>query len=131
MEKKNIQTMIDGKENCPAMIEAERVNEIVTATAKHQQRRLNAHQKSAIEQILSSRDQVIGLQGGAGTGKTTALAVLREAAEKEGYQVRGFAPSARAAQQLAESGIQSETIQLFLRQRKPPATTSRATWVRV
>ncbi len=125
MEKKNIQTMIDGKENRPAMVEAERVNEVVTATAKHQQRRLNAHQKSAIEQILCSRDRIIGLQGGAGTGKTTALSVLREAAEKEGYQVRGFAPSARAAQQLGESGIESETIQLFLRRRKPPATTSR------
>ncbi|HKU77767.1 MAG TPA: MobF family relaxase [Pyrinomonadaceae bacterium] len=125
MEKKNIQTMIDGKDNRPAMVEAERVNEVVTATAKHQQRRLNAHQKSAIEQILCSRDRIIGLQGGAGTGKTTALSVLREAAEKEGYQVRGFAPSARAAQQLGESGIESETIQLFLRRRKPPATTSR------
>src|SRR5688572_15200985 len=125
MEKKNIQTMIDGKENRPAMVEAERVNEVVTATAKRQQRRLNAHQKSAIEQILCSRDRIIGLQGGAGTGKTTALSVLREAAEKEGYQVRGFAPSARAAQQLGESGIESETIQLFLRRRKPRATTSR------
>src|SRR5215510_2406731 len=50
MEKKNIQTMIEGKENRPAMVEAERVNEVVTATAKRQQRRLNAHQKSAIEQ---------------------------------------------------------------------------------
>src|SRR6185369_11063186 len=125
MEKKNIQTMIDGKENRPAMVEAECVNEVVTTTAKHQQRRLNAHQKSAIEQILCSRDRIIGLQGGAGTGKTTALSVLREAAEKEGYQVRGFAPSARAAQQLGESGIESETIQLFLRRRKPRATTSR------
>src|SRR5689334_20452070 len=125
MEKKNIQTMIDGKENRPAMVEAERMSEVVTATAKRQQRRLNAHQKSAIEQILCSRDRIIGLQGGAGTGKTTALSVLREAAEKEGYQVRGFAPSARAAQQLGESGIESETIQLFLRRRKPLATTSR------
>jgi conjugative relaxase-like TrwC/TraI family protein len=125
MEKKNMQTMIDGKENRPAMVEAERVNEVVTATAKRQQRRLNAHQKSAIEQILCSRDRIIGLQGGAGTGKTTALSVLREAAEKEGYQVRGFAPSARAAQQLGESGIESETIQLFLRRRKQRATTSR------
>ena len=125
MEKKNIQTMIEGKENRPAMVEAERVSEVVTTTAKRQQRRLNTHQKSAIEQILCSRDRIIGLQGGAGTGKTTALSVLREAAEKEGYQVRGFAPSARAAQQLGESGIESETIQLFLRRRKPPATTSR------
>ncbi len=125
MEKRNIKTMIDGKENRPAMVDAERVNEVVTATAKRQQRRLNTHQKSAIEQILCSRDRIIGLQGGAGTGKTTALSVLREAAEKEGYQVRGFAPSARAAQQLGESGIESETIQLFLRRRNPRATTSR------
>ncbi len=125
MEKENIQTMLDGKESRPAIVEAERVNEVVTAIAESQQRNLNAKQKSAIEQILSSRDQIIGLQGGAGTGKTTALSVLREAAEKEGYQVRGFAPSARAAQQLAESGIQTETIQMFLRRRKEPATRSR------
>ncbi|MGH9970480.1 MAG: MobF family relaxase, partial [Pyrinomonadaceae bacterium] len=125
MEKQNIQTMLDGKENRPAMVEAERVNEVVTTTAERQQLRLNAHQQSAIEQILSSRDQIIGLQGGAGTGKTTALSVLREAAENEGYQVRGFAPSARAAQQLGESGIETETIQKFLRRRKQPATVSR------
>lgn len=124
-EKRNIQTMLDGKESRPAMVEAERVKEVVTAIAESQQRTLNKKQRSAIEQILSSRDQIIGLQGGAGTGKTTALSVLREAAEKEGYQVRGFAPSARAAQQLAESGIQTETIQLFLRRRKEPATQSR------
>ena len=125
MEKENIQTMLDGKDNRPPIVEAERVNEVVTAIAESQQRNLNAKQKSAIEQILSSRDQIIGLQGGAGTGKTTALSVLREAAEKEGYQVRGFAPSARAAQQLAESGIQTETIQMFLRRRKEPATQIR------
>jgi ATP-dependent exoDNAse (exonuclease V) alpha subunit len=125
MEKQNIQTMLDGKENRPPMVEAEHVKEVVTAIAESQQRTLNTKQRSAIEQILSSRDQIIGLQGGAGTGKTTALSVLREAAEKEGYQVRGFAPSARAAQQLAESGIQTETIQLFLRRRKEPATSRR------
>src|SRR5215204_1058056 len=125
MEKENIQTILNGKENRPPMVEAERVKEVVTAIAESQKRTLNAKQKSAIELILSSRDQIIGLQGGAGTGKTTALSVLREAAEKEGYQVRGFAPSARAAQQLGESGIQTETIQLFFRRRKEPATSSR------
>ncbi len=87
MEKENIQTMLDGKESRPAMVEAERVKGVVTSIAESQQRTLNTKQRSAIEQILSSRDQIIGLQGGAGTGKTTALSVLREAAEKEGYQV--------------------------------------------
>jgi len=125
MEKENIQTMIDGKESRPAMVEVERVNEVVTAIAERQQLTLNANQQAAIEAILSSRDQIIGLQGGAGTGKTTALSVLREAAEKEGYQVRGFAPSARAAQQLGESGIETETIQKFLHSRQQSATVSR------
>jgi len=63
MEKQNIQTMINGKESRPAMVEAERVKELVTTTAERQQRRLNAQQRSAIEAILSSRDQIIGLQG--------------------------------------------------------------------
>ena len=125
MEKENVQTMIDGKGSRPAMVETERVNEVVTATAERQERRLNAKQQAAIEGILSSTDQIIGLQGGAGTGKTTALSVLREAVEKEGYEVRGFAPSTRAAQQLAESGIETETIQKFLRRRQQPASTSR------
>jgi conjugative relaxase-like TrwC/TraI family protein len=125
MEKENIQTMIDGKGSRPAMVEPERVNEVVATTTERQQRKLNPKQQAAIETILSSRDQVIGLQGGAGTGKTTALSVLREAAEKEGYQVRGFAPSTRAAQQLGESGIETETIQKFLRRRQQPAATSR------
>ncbi|HKY29479.1 MAG TPA: AAA family ATPase, partial [Pyrinomonadaceae bacterium] len=125
MEQANIQTMIDGKANRPAMVEAERVNQVVTATAERQQRRLNPNQHSAVEAILSSRDQIIGLQGGAGTGKTTALSVVREAAEGEGYQVRGFAPSTRAAQQLRESGIETETIQKFLCRQQQPPTVSR------
>src|SRR5438045_1156023 len=60
----------------------------------------------------------IGLQGGAGTGKTTALSVFKQVAESEGYEVRGFAPTTRAAHQLAESGIQTETLQKFLRRRE-------------
>jgi len=87
---------------------------------------LNDNQREAVEQILMSRDQVIGLQGGAGTGKTTALSVLREAAQTEGYEVRGFAPTTRATKQLAESGIQSETLQKFIRRRlEAPANHNR------
>jgi ATP-dependent exoDNAse (exonuclease V) alpha subunit len=122
METENIQAVIDGKGNHSAIIGAERVDQVVTATAERQQRNLNANQQSAIKTILSSKDRVVGLQGGAGTGKTTALSVVREAAEKEGYQVRGFAPSTRAAKQLSESGIQTETLQKFVcrQQEKTP-----------
>ncbi len=125
MEKENIQSVINGKGHAPAIVRAERVRDVVADTAKSQQLRLNANQRSAIETIISSDDQIVGLQGGAGTGKTTALSVVRAAAEKEGYQVRGFAPTTRAAKQLGESGIQTETLQKFLCRRQEAKTEKR------
>jgi ATP-dependent exoDNAse (exonuclease V) alpha subunit len=67
-------------------------------------------------EILGSRDQIIALQGTAGAGKTTALAAVREAAERQGYEVEGFAPTSRAAKQLQEAGIRAETLQHLLAQ---------------
>src|SRR5256885_7506681 len=77
---------------------------------------LSQSQRVAVEQILASRDQVTALEGVAGTGKTTSLAVVREAAKREGYKVEGFAPTSRAAQELAEAGIESGTLQRHLAQ---------------
>jgi conjugative relaxase-like TrwC/TraI family protein len=125
MEKENIQTIIDGRGMSPAIVRAARVKDVVANSAQSNQLRLNANQRSAVETILSSEDRIVGLQGGAGTGKTTTLSVLREAAEKENYQVRGFAPTTRAAKQLAESGIETETLQKFLRRRQQPAMDKR------
>src|ERR1700678_1504908 len=52
---------------------------------------LNPAQRRAIEEILTSRDRIHGLQGLAGVGKTTTLAAVREAAQHNGYAVAGFA----------------------------------------
>jgi conjugative relaxase-like TrwC/TraI family protein len=75
---------------------------------------LSQSQRTAVEQILASRDQVTAMEGVAGSGKTTSLAVVREAAEREGYMVEGFAPTSRAAQKLGEAGIESSTLQRYL-----------------
>jgi conjugative relaxase-like TrwC/TraI family protein len=75
---------------------------------------LNSGQKAVIEDVLGSRDLVQGIQGVAGAGKTTALAVIRTAAESQGYQVDGFAPTSRAAKQLEQAGVHSGTLQYFL-----------------
>jgi conjugative relaxase-like TrwC/TraI family protein len=75
---------------------------------------LSGSQRRAVEEILSSRDQMVGLEGVAGAGKTTSLSAIREAAERQGYQVEGLAPTSRAAQQLEEAGIQSSTLQRHL-----------------
>src|SRR6266849_5847076 len=75
---------------------------------------LSGSQRMVVEEILKSRDQVIGLQGTAGAGKTTSLTAIRAAAEQQSYRVEGLAPTSRAAQQLEEAGIGAHTLQHHL-----------------
>ena len=42
---------------------------------------LNAGQRQAVDEIFLSREKIVGLDGVAGGGKTTTLAVVREGAE--------------------------------------------------
>jgi len=81
---------------------------------------LNSSQRAAVEEILTSRDRIQGLQGSAGVGKTTALKTVREAAEQRGMIVEGFAPTSRAAHQLRDAGINADTLQGFLARHKQP-----------
>jgi conjugative relaxase-like TrwC/TraI family protein len=77
---------------------------------------LNAGQRRAVDEIFLSREKIVGLDGVAGAGKTTTLAVVREGAEQAGYTVEGFAPTSRAAQKLGEAGIETKTLQAHLAQ---------------
>jgi conjugative relaxase-like TrwC/TraI family protein len=74
----------------------------------------NPAQRRAIEKVLTSRDQIQGLQGLAGSGKTTTLEAIRDGAERHGYCVEGFAPTSRAAEQLRKAGISADTLQAHL-----------------
>ena len=71
----------------------------------------------------------MGLEGLAGAGKTTSLSAIREAAEREGYQVIGLAPTSRAAHKLAESGIESHTLQRQLIRNEPPTDEQKRIFV--
>jgi hypothetical protein len=75
---------------------------------------LSASQGHAVEDVLTGRDRMMALEGVAGGGKTTSLAAVREGAERAGYQVEGLAPTSRAAQKLAEAGIETQTLQRHL-----------------
>ena len=76
---------------------------------------LTVGQKDAVRLILSANDRTVGVQGYAGSGKTTMLNRARALLEKKGYEVHGLAPSASAARTLeGEAGIASETLQRFL-----------------
>lgn len=76
---------------------------------------LSEGQRQAALGILITSSRAIGIQGRAGVGKTTLLRKATEIAELAGYQVKGLAPSASAARELAAAGIQSETISAFAR----------------
>ena len=85
---------------------AEQIMPIQAAVAHtEKQQHLNAGQRAAAEEILTSRDIVQGLEGRAGVGKTTLLKSVREAAEKRGYVVEGFALTSRAGNQLRDAGV--------------------------
>jgi len=91
-------------------------------TFADQQQQLNRTQRSVVEDVLSSPDRIQGIQGFAGSGKTTTLSVIRSAAEIQGFQVEGFAPTSRAARQLGEAGIEAGTLQGFLARSTAPSS---------
>ncbi|MGB6719864.1 MAG: MobF family relaxase, partial [Terracidiphilus sp.] len=74
----------------------------------------NHAQKGVVEDVLSSPDRIQGIQGWAGSGKTSVLASMRSAVEAHGYEVQGLAPTSRAARQLRDAGIEAGTLQGFL-----------------
>jgi conjugative relaxase-like TrwC/TraI family protein len=90
------------------------IQEVIRLTDS--QPKLNDAQRKVIEQVLTSSDQIQGIQGIAGSGKTSVLDVIRQGAEAHGFAVEGFAPTSRAAQQLRDSGIAAGTLQGFLAQ---------------
>lgn len=65
--------------------------------------RMNAEQRQAVHHALSSKDQVIIIEGGAGTGKTTLMKEFNQAVESTGRKVFAFAPSAEASRGVLQS----------------------------
>ncbi len=90
---------------------------------------LNASQRQVVNDVFLSREKIVGLDGIAGAGKTTALAVIREGAEARGYKVEGFAPTSRAARKLADAGMETSTLQKHLVRGQQPDTGERRLYV--
>jgi conjugative relaxase-like TrwC/TraI family protein len=109
LEQETIERMRDGQAKHDVLA-SERTREAVQREHPH----MRESQRTAVNEVLASRDQIMGLDGTAGAGKTTTLAMIRDAAEREGYHVEGFAPTSRAAQKLEEAGITSNTLQRHL-----------------
>lgn len=87
--------------------------------SKQSARRINATlgQENAIKSILEGQEQVILIQGDAGTGKTKMLGSVSKTLERVGRRVVAVAPTARAAAELSENGISATTIERFFKYR--------------
>lgn len=125
LERETIQVMRSGQEQHRELV-AEETRRAIAEDYRH----LSDSQRTAVEQILAGRDRVMALEGTAGTGKTTTLAAIRDAAEREGYEVEGFAPTSRAAHKLHDAGIEANTLQRHLaRSEDEPRSQSRRLYV--
>ena len=67
---------------------------------------------------VTQGDQLSCVIGYAGAGKSTMMKTAKMAWEADGYQVYGLAPTGRAAQNLEEIGLKSQTVHKFLRDYK-------------
>ena len=76
-ERETIQRMREGQHQFPE-IAGQRSRDSIERDYPH----LNERKRQAVSQILASRDRVMALEGVAGSGKTTSLTAIREAAER-------------------------------------------------
>lgn len=78
---------------------------------------LNAEQANAVREQATWNDRIVGIKGGAGTGKTKALIhPLVQLAEGKGYVVVGAAPTGKARHELEDAGIKNTlTLQKLVR----------------
>jgi conjugative relaxase-like TrwC/TraI family protein len=127
MERETVDRMLEGNRRYysdPMLVSPQ-----VRIATEDRHPELNPSQLQAVDEILLSREKIVGLDGVAGAGKTTTLAVIREAAETEGYRVEGFAPTSRAAQKLGEAGIETSTLQKHLARGQQPDTGEKLLYV--
>lgn len=76
---------------------------------------LTSEQRQVVEMVLRSTDGVVGVRGGAGTGKTFTLREIARGIEARGRTAQLLAPTAGAVEVLRHEGFErAETVQRFL-----------------
>ena len=81
-------------------------------------RPLSEGQRKVAEHILTTKDQVLAVEGKAGAGKTYTLQAVVAEATARGWAVRGFAPDTSAVKTLAEeTGVPAKTLAALARER--------------
>lgn len=111
-ERQLLRREMEGRGAVPPIMSARQATGAVARAELRSEHPWNFGQREATRALLTSPDRVTGLQGYAGTAKTTTVlaTVAREAAAK-GVKVTALAPTASAAQTLGDAlGMRGETV---------------------
>ena len=88
-------------------------DELVNRTLE--EKTLTVGQQEAVHLAVTTQDRFVGWQGKAGVGKTYALSELKMIAESQGYELKGFAVTTEAAEEMSnKGGIESTTVARLL-----------------
>ena len=95
-----------------------RGTKVAIGTKEYQFQRewLNEQQKSAVLDVLTARDAVVAVTGGAGTGKSSLMEEAGDAITKYGKTLFTFTPSTGAKEVLQEKGFdRTQTVEHLIR----------------
>ena len=115
LEQRTMALMREGQRTQPPLIHASTQAAVARAYAG-----LSADQARGRGRDLRNRDRVQALEGVAGAGKTTTLAAVRDAAEREGYVVKGLAPTVGRRTNSLKPGCRRPRCNGTWSSRRPP-----------
>ena len=106
LETKTIALIKSGQQQVTAL-----AHHIDTALITKASQNLRQHQQQALQQMLSNRDRIFGVQGVPGSGKTHLILSLKTITDQINYTLIGAAPTRAAANVLEQAtGIHSYTL---------------------
>lgn len=108
-EERLISLLKRGRQSHKALIGSKKAEAFLKKTS------LNDQQRQAVLSAVLSQDRYFAIQGDPGVGKTTTLKAYKQLLEKNGYQVKGFAPSYQAVNEMSKSlAVPGMTVDRFL-----------------
>lgn len=111
-ERRLLRAEVEGRSAFGPMLSVGQAAKAVARAELQSAHRWNRGQRDATRMLLTSANRVTGVQGYAGTAKTTTvLAAFAQAARSRGLAVTPLAPTASAARSLGDAlGMRGETV---------------------